>query len=413
MHLLITAVGKRTEHWTALFAALCKRPDVAVTVLAADVSEVTRRELQRQARQCPRLRYHVLPHLLGEDLTGHMASVLFRPGAGRLLTGQRPDVIHIIGEAAYLSTWQVLRQRRRLWPRVPVTLYAAQNIVIRFPVPFPLLERRAYRAVDHAFPITPAALDVLRTKGYQGPADIVPLGVDTDVFKPRQAPARPPQRFTAGFVGRLEPYKGVRDLLHAVELADCDLLLVGDGSLTPEVRQAATRRPGRIRLHGWADHAELSGLLAQMDVLVLPSIEVLQRNVVPWIGVPLREQFGRVLIEAMASGLPVVGSDVGEIPHVMGDAGLSFPAGDAARLAARLAQLRDSPDLARRLSERGIARAATQFAWDRVADSLCRVWEQLIAGKSADGTHSSNSGTTAARPTSDLSDQTNQEAMIS
>ena len=375
MHVMISVVGKRTEHWTSLFAALAARPEVSLTVLAADVSESTRRDLERLSRRWSRLRCHVTPHRIGEDRTGHMASVLFPRDSLRALAQDRPpDVIHIIGEAAYLSAWQMLRLRRRHWPGVPVTLYAAQNIVIRFPLPFPLIERYVYGGVDHAFPITPAAMNVLRVKGYRGRSTLVPLGVDTSAFQP--SPTAPPRPFTAGFVGRLEPHKGIGDLLCAVELLDCDLLVVGDGSMRADVERAAARRPGRVTLCGWADHQRLPSLLARMDVLVLPSIELVQRNVVPWIGIPLREQFGRVLVEAMACGVPVVGSDIGEIPWVIGPGGLTFPPHNATALADQLGRLRDDPAFARELAVRGLARATTEFSWDRIADLMCRIWAQ-------------------------------------
>ncbi|MFC6018112.1 glycosyltransferase family 4 protein [Plantactinospora solaniradicis] len=380
---MTSVVGKRTEHWTDLFAALAARPEVSLTVLAADVSERTRRDLDRLSDRSSRLRCHVLPHRIGEDRTGHMASVLFASDGLRALARDRPpDVIHIIGEAAYLSTWQVLHLRRRHWPGVPATLYAAQNVVIRFPPPFPLIERYAYGAVDHAFPITPAALHVLRSKGYRGRATLVPLGVDTSTFQP--ASTAPSPAFTAGFVGRLEPHKGIGDLLRAVELLDCDLLVVGDGSMRADVERAAVRRPGRVTLCGWADHQALPGLLARMDVLVLPSVELVQRNVVPWIGIPLREQFGRVLVEAMACGVPVIGSDIGEIPYVIGAAGLTVPSRDADALADRLGRLRDDPAFTRELAGRGLLRATTEFSWDRIADLMCGVWGQET-GRSRSG----------------------------
>ncbi|GIG88509.1 glycosyltransferase [Plantactinospora endophytica] len=382
MHILITAVGQRTEHWTDLFTLFCARPELSLTIVAADVSAGTDSTLRALAEEVPRLRYHRVPHLLGEDRTGHMASVLFRRRQLRQVLPARPDVLHVIGEAAYLSTWQALGVRRRRWPRLPVTLYAAQNVVTRFPTPFPQLERRAFDTVTHAFPITPAALGVLRTKGYRGPATVVPLGVDTRLFAPASRPRRR-QPFTVGFVGRLEPHKGVADLLRAVELVDADLLAVGRGSLADAVTRAAARRPGRVRLHDWADHAALPGLLRRMDVLVLPSIEVVQRNVLPWVGIPLREQFGRVLVEAMACGVPVVGSDVGEIPHILGDAGLSYPAGNVLALADRLTRLRNDAGLSGRLRERGLRRAA-EFGWDRAADTMCEVWQRLLWSSRAD-----------------------------
>jgi glycosyltransferase involved in cell wall biosynthesis len=386
MRILITAVGERTEHWIDLVRVLSARPDLDLTLVLADVTPATARTLENDARQRPNLCTVVRPHALGERRTGHMASVLFGRGTGRLLRDQlrhrRPDIVHIIGEAAYLSTWQVLGWRAHYWPRTPVTLYAAQNIVMRFPPPFPILERRAYRAVDQVLPITPAALDVLRVKGYTGPATIVPLGVDTTLFAPRPAVPRqvgaPGARFTIGFVGRLEPHKGVADLVVAAERLDADLLIIGRGSLSDRVRAAAARRPGRVVLRDWAGHDELPALLAAMDVLALPSVEVVQRNVVPWIGIPLREQFGRVLIEAMACGVPVVGSRLGEIPYVVGDAGLTFPPGDVSALADQLARVRDETGLARRLGEEGIRRAQAEFSWDRVAQRLGDVWQAMV-----------------------------------
>jgi glycosyltransferase involved in cell wall biosynthesis len=411
MHVLITAMGQRTERWTDLFDVLGDRPGVEVTVLAADVSALTEVKLDRQARRNPRRRHHLVPHLFGEGRTGHMAAAMFGPGTGRLLTGERPDVVHVIGEAAYLSTWQALRMRRRLWPDTPVTLYAARNVVMRFPPPFPMLERRAYAAVDHVFPITPAALRVIRARGYRGPATIVPPGVDSTLFRPR--PRRHPRRFTAGFVGRFEEHKGIGDLLRAAEWADCDLLLIGDGALMPAIRRAAGHRPGRITVRGWAGHDELPDLLSRMDVLVLPSVEVVQRNLVPWTGIAPREQSGRVLVEAMACGVPVVGSDVGEIPQVIGAAGSVFPAGDAVALADRLVRLRDQPGLAGRCSELGIRRVAAEFSWDRIADAMCRTWERLTrpvpAGAAADVV-AAGTGQTVPLPVPQLTNSTDRQA---
>jgi glycosyltransferase involved in cell wall biosynthesis len=327
---------------------------------------------------------------------------MYRPSSGRKLANQLlgkrpPDVVHIIGEAGYLSTFQMLNLCARYWPRVPVTLYAAQNLVARYPFPFPALERRAYRRLSCAFPITPAADHVLRAKGYRGRSHVVPLGVDTDRFTPR--PTRRPRPFTVGFVGWLERHKGILDLLAAADRVDAHLLLVGKGRLQAAVEREAVRRAGRVRLHPWASHHQLPDLLAQMDVLVLPSIPVIQRNIAPWIGIPLKEQFGRVLVEAMACGVPVIGSDVGEIPHVIGDAGLVYPAGDVSSLAQGLAQLRANARLAGHLSAAGRARAR-EFSWSRIGDELCHVWSDLAAATPARGVPTAGRAT-ASRPDGD------------
>jgi len=374
MRVAVVAVGKRTEHWEGLFRALARKPDLELAVLVADVSGIAEQRLGALAVEDPSFDLRLVPHLLGEEATGHMASVVFRPGALAQLGDLAPDVLHVIGEPAYLASFQTIRAHNRLLPGVPITHYAAQNVVTRFPWPFPLIERYAYRQIDLALPITPAALEVLRAKGYRGEAETVALGVDRSNFPPRASAPEGP--FTVGFVGRLEQHKGLTDLVDARDRLGCRLLIVGDGSLRPWIEEQAGLRPGLIELVPWADHSELSRLMARMHVLALPSIEVVQRNVAPWMKVPLREQFGRVLVEAMSCGVPVVASRVGEIPHVVDDGGVVVPPRDPAALAGALGRLRDEPGAADRLSRLGLARAA-RFDWERIADQLSGAWRRL------------------------------------
>jgi glycosyltransferase involved in cell wall biosynthesis len=380
MRVLMTGVGPWTEQWCDLFGVLAGRAGLELTVALSDVSTQTIEILDRYRRRWPRLRYVRLPHRLG----GHPASMMYRADALRGLVDARPDVLHILGEAAYLSTAQTVRWRARYFPGVPLTLSAAQNVLTRFPTPLRQLERAAYGAADHAVAITPAALNVLRVKGYRGPATVVPLGVDVDRFTPSTSPwpglvAGPTRsgRFTVGFVGRLEPHKGIPALLTAVERLDGDAVIVGQGSLSTVVKKAAARRPGRMVVRDWADQDDLPGLLTRMDVLALPAVDTIQRGVLPWLRVPGREPFDRVLVEAMACGVPVIGSDVGELPHLIGGAGLTFPAGDTDALTDRLVRLRDNPILAQRLGREGIRRARTEFSWDRIASDLHDIWQRL------------------------------------
>src|SRR5260221_14335510 len=93
--------------------------------------------------------------------------------------------------------------------------------------------------------------------------------------------------------------------------------------------------------------ARLAAQFCQIDALVLRSL-----TTPVW-----KEQFGRVLTEAMACGVPVVGSSSGAIPEVIGEAGLIFPEGDAAALAGCLAKLQQPPALRLALAQRGLARA--------------------------------------------------------
>ena len=104
MRVLITAVGQRTQHWNDLFALLAGRTDLELTLALSDVSSQTIETLDRYRRRWPRLRYVRLPHRRNDRRSGHPASVMYRADGLRALVDTRPDVIHILGEAAYLST---------------------------------------------------------------------------------------------------------------------------------------------------------------------------------------------------------------------------------------------------------------------------------------------------------------------
>jgi glycosyltransferase involved in cell wall biosynthesis len=374
MHVVMAIVAGRTELWTDLVATLVARADVELTVLGVGASPRARGDMNRLAEEHPHLAFHHAPTLLGAA-GNRPGAVLIRPGSGRVLRPLRPDVLHVIGEAGYPATYQILRMRRRYWPHVPVTLYATQNVPHPLPAPFARLERQTYASVECAFPITPAAENVLRRRGYRGKSQVVPQGVDTELFRPY--PEAPVQRpFTVGFVGWLEPHKGITALIEATEKLDCDLLVVGRGSLAPQVEAAAARRPGRVTFRPRVNRFALPGLMAGMDVLAMPSTETVRRTLVPRTEVPVREAFGRVLVEAMACGVPVVGSNLGEIPHVIGPAGLVHRAGDTDALTARLSQIRADDALARRLGAAGLTRAQL-FSWTTVSDSMCRTWQAL------------------------------------
>jgi glycosyltransferase involved in cell wall biosynthesis len=114
---------------------------------------------------------------------------------------------------------------------------------------------------------------------------------------------------------------------------------------------------GRVHLPGVVHNADLPTLMNALDAFVLPS--EMRRN---W-----REQFGRVVVEAMSCGVPVVGSDSGEIPNVLGEAGLVFHEGEAGALASCLRSLLSDPAMRGRLSQAGRARVLELYSTERVA----------------------------------------------
>jgi glycosyltransferase involved in cell wall biosynthesis len=195
-----------------------------------------------------------------------------------------------------------------------------------------------------------------------GRAELIPPGVDCDLFTPPSEPHARERRVL--YVGRLERtsrWKGVQVLVAALPrlvqlVPDVRLDVVGDGDDLTHLRDRA-RRLGiadHIEWHGAVDHGDLPGLYRRAAVTVLPSLTA-------------AESFGMTLVEAMASGCPTVGSDVGGIPFVIRDGvdGLLVPPGDPEALAAALGSVLSDPHRAARMGAAGREAALSRWSWAR------------------------------------------------
>jgi len=173
-------------------------------------------------------------------------------------------------------------------------------------------------------------------------------------------------------VGRLVEEKGLHTLLRAVAGLPGGwlLLLVGDGPLKAQIEERAAQLGIRERIELTSVPSDkVPEVMGKLDVLVLPSIT--RPN---W-----KEQFGRVLIEAMACGVPVVGSDSGEIPNVIGDAGLVFPEGDELELRRHLAHLMAEPRRREILIARGHKRVEAHYTQRRIAEETYQMYLRVLA----------------------------------
>ncbi len=302
-------------------------------------------------------------------LNGHF-HLHFYPGLGRQMRRLRPDLVHIDEEPYNLATFHALWLARRIGARS--LFFSWQNLYRRYPPPFGWLERYVLKRADYCLAGNREAAEVWRAKGYTGPIAIIPqFGVDPDLFCPLPRP--PGRRFVIGYVGRLVAEKGVDLLLEALAglEGEWQARILGSGPMR-ESLQAQARRLGladRVSFDGPLPSAHLPDYYRRLDLLVLPS-----RTRPNW-----KEQFGRVLVEAMACGVPVIGSDCGEIPHVIGDAGLIFPEGRADRLQALLSRLQADPALRADLARRGRERVLAGYTQAQVAAQTYQVYRTLLA----------------------------------
>jgi glycosyltransferase involved in cell wall biosynthesis len=311
-------------------------------------------------------RIHVLP--LRHN--GHHHTYTWR-GLGQIIRAERPDVLHIDEEAFNLATFQAMRGGLRVGARM--CFYNWADVARRYPPPFRQFEQFTFQHAAHGIAGNHLAAELIREHGFRGPLSIIPqFGVDEELFCP--GPPLPARPFVVGFFGRLMSYKGVLDLLDALGRlpADIHCRLIGQGDLNDEVERRIAEPPlsGRVTLEPLIKSGEMPAAMRSLHAYVLPS-----RTTPTW-----KEQFGRVLIEAMASEVPVIGSDSGEIPHVIGPAGLVFPVGDVAALAAAIERLYADEAERRRLAAAGRQRALELYTQRRVAAQHVAVYRQMLEG---------------------------------
>lgn len=291
----------------------------------------------------------------------------------RVLRRLRPQIVDIHEEPYSLAAAGVLRAVRLEAPQARICIYTAQNIFKRYPPPFPLLERRALRVAAAAYPCSTEAGEVLRAKGFEGALHVLPLGVTPG---PEPAVRDRDARLRVGFLGRLVPEKGVelavRAFARAADGLDASLEFLGAGPEEPRLREVA-RQLGvaeRVVFAGSVSQEEALERMRAYDVLLVPSLTMPN-----W-----KEQFGRVAAQAFAAGVPVLASDSGSLPEVLGGCGELAPEGDVADWGRKLARLLRDPSRRGELAVAGRRRALQELSWERVADGCDRMYREVLAG---------------------------------
>ncbi|MGV0024928.1 glycosyltransferase family 4 protein [Phormidesmis priestleyi] len=313
----------------------------------------------------------------------HTYRSLFVP----LLRSLQPDAIYVHHEAHAVATAQVYLANR-LSLRCPIGFYSAQNILKAYPPPFRQAERMVLQTSNFAYPVSQSVKQVLQQKGYQGTATVLPLGVDLDIYTPHPQAQETanrlrshPQEVLIGYLGRIAEEKGLKTLLQALKQIE-DLpwrfVLVGAGSYEAECDRLAQslNLSDRIQKIGFVPHDEAPEYLSAFDVLVLPS-----ETRPHW-----KEQFGRVIIEALACGTPVVGSDSGEIPNVIAatKGGVVFPEGQPQALAEQLRALILNSSLRSHLVEQGRQMVQSHYTNGALAQSFANTIETSMKQRFGD-----------------------------
>ncbi|PJF35039.1 MAG: glycosyl transferase family 1 [Candidatus Thermofonsia Clade 1 bacterium] len=295
----------------------------------------------------------------------------FYPTLGQIVRRLHPHLVHIDEEPYNLAAWQAFWLAKRIGAKA--LFFSWQNILRRYPPPFSLGEAWLLRRADGAIVGTQGAADVLRAKGCRLPIAIIPqFGIDPELFKPAEVqPAEP----IFGFFGRLVPEKGADLLLRAAAQLRAAghafrLRIVGQGAERAKLEQLAQALglSDQVAFLGQVPSMHMPRLYADLTALVVPS-----RTLPNW-----KEQFGRVIVEAMASGVPVIGAHSGAIPDVIGTSGLLFPEDDLEALTAHMARLLTDPSLRAELAHKGRARVLAHFTHAQIAAQTVAFYRQLL-----------------------------------
>jgi glycosyltransferase involved in cell wall biosynthesis len=284
----------------------------------------------------------------------------------------RPHIVDLHEEPYSLAVASALRAVQREAPKARVCIYSAQNIYKRYPPPFSQLERRALSGASAAYPCSTEAGQVLRAKGFEGRLHVLPLGVSVE---PVQAVRVGRDGLRVGFLGRLEPYKGADMALRAFAEAafdvDAKLELVGAGSQEAALKRRADRLGirSRVEFPGALSQDEALRRISRYHIVVVPSLTTRR-----W-----KEQFGRVAAQAMAAGTPVIASDCGALPEVLGGCGEVFSQGDSSELAVKLRRLLTDVDRRRQMTECGRRRVVEHLSWERVVEGVDRMYSLALS----------------------------------
>jgi glycosyltransferase involved in cell wall biosynthesis len=321
---------------------------------------------------------------------GQSYTRIFYLGLSRLFRSRRFDIVLVESEPWAFLKWQTWWLTRRFQRRAAFGEFSWENVertgfkgfIVR------LLYRASVRVDDFTISGNLACRQIFLKYGQKPERNLLAaqLGVDPIIFRPVDQSAKrairlrfgiPPEVFLIGYCGRLIPEKGVTELFAAAHIirerlnrSDIHLALLGDGPLAKEFQYLAGKW---IHLLASRPHFEIPPFMQALDLFVLPSKPLRESGRV-W-----EEQFGHVLIEAMACGVPAIGSDSGAIPEVIGQPDAVFHHSSKGALANILGEFIQDSGKRERLASGQFQRVQECFSQRAVAGIYTRFLLTLLA----------------------------------
>lgn len=298
----------------------------------------------------------------------------------KVFKSKKWDLIHIWEEPYIFSGWQLASFSNSF--KIPYVFWTAQNIKKKYPPPFSYFEKQVLKSPKAWMACGQLVKETLiDEKQYpEKNMTVMPLAVDTSLFHPMNETERDQVKsdiglnndFLIGYLGRLNEDKGIPLILELLESIKnregWNFIFWGVGELKSDVLDWVKRNNFEKRIKvGLLKHDEVPKMLPSLDLLLAPS-----QTMPNW-----KEQFGRMIVEAFASGIPVVGSDSGEIPYVIGDSGVVLSEKDVNQWITEVNSFLDEPQRKKFFIERGLKRAQ-EFSCQSVAKQYVDFYKGLL-----------------------------------
>ncbi len=308
--------------------------------------------------------------------SGRVGAHLYAPWVlWKVLQDFQPDIIQVEEEVFSICAFEVAILARIT--NKPIVIFGWENQLRQLPLPRWQICQFVLNTASAIISGNQDGADVMRKWNYRGLLEVMPqMGVDPEFFAPSiKSGTDNTSTFKIGFLGRLAHSKGIDLIFRAVaqlsnNSINSQIILCGSGSEEAALRKLAENLQisDRIVWRGAVPHHQVPTELSQFDVLVLPS-----RSIPTW-----KEQFGHVLIEAMSMGIPVIGSNSGEIPNVIGRSDLVFPEEDHSALADILVRLINDAEWRQETARYGMARVQQFYTHEQIAHRLISLWQTIL-----------------------------------
>lgn len=292
----------------------------------------------------------------------------------KVLVDEKPDIIMIHEEPWSLVTYQAILLNKLLGINAKIVIDSAAITIHKKPFPFNIVESYVYKNTHLFFARNKEVVSTLRERGAKVPLYLLPNGIDVGKFKREQVNEN--NKFVIGFIGRIVKEKGIYDLVDAIEIIvnskfeNIELVMVGNGPEKEALQKYINQKmlAKYIHLKDKVDPEKVPEVMNKINLLVLPS-----RTRPNW-----KEQFGRVLVEAMACEKVVIGSNSGGIPEVINDNRFIFEEGNFEQLAEKIiAVLRDN-NFYYEITKKNLQRVIEMYSWESLGIYVKNVIESEI-----------------------------------